>query len=73
MKNRLRLLVALALLAVAGACGRDTSDPTQAHPSGRPSNAVTDTLPAAGTTNAECTDTTTRGGVLGSGGGKQGC
>jgi predicted small lipoprotein YifL len=70
MKNRLRLLVAVALLAIASACGRDAGDPVEARPSGRPSNAVTDTLPEAGTLD---TDTTCRGGVLGSGGGKQGC
>jgi hypothetical protein len=65
MKIRLRILAALALLAVAGACGKD--DPTQVHPA-PPSYEVNDSLH-----DGIQSDTTCRGGVLGSGGGKQGC
>jgi hypothetical protein len=71
MKNRLRLALAVALLAVAGACGRDAGDPVEARPDAHPSQQQgNDSLPEAGTLDS---DTTCRGGVLGSGGGKQGC
>lgn len=72
MKRRLTLALAGALLIFAGACSKDDRDPVQARPADRPAQ-VLDTVPEAGTQNADCPDTTGRGGVLGSGGGKQGC
>jgi hypothetical protein len=68
MMRRLSLALAGALLAVAGACDNGR-DPVQARPADRPAQVI-DTLPEAGTLDS---DTTCRGGVLGSGGGKQGC
>lgn len=68
MRNRLRLLAVLAALAAAGACGRGAPDPTEARP-GTPSYEVIDSTFGDGIQS----DTTCRGGVLGSGGGKQGC
>lgn len=71
--KRFRLAFALALLALASACGGETRDPVEARPAAPPAQEVRDTVPETGTQNVECPDTTGRGGVLGSGGGKQGC
>ena len=68
MRKKIGLAFALALLAGAGACGRDARDPVEARPRG-PSQEVRDSIQSDG---IEC-DTTGRGGGLGSGGGKQGC
>lgn len=67
--KRLKVAFTLALLALAGACGRDTRDPVEARPAAPPALEVRDTVPESGIQS----DTTCRGGVLGSGGGKQGC